>query len=107
MTATADELLLDDVLALLDYVIEDLLERGQVIVVPNHSQLSDKRRVLVLLGLLIPNLRLKIRQARLRDILHINLQSLARLGEPRRLRFKLEAANLPNLCDWVQEVIET
>ena len=82
LAAAAHELLLDDVLALLDYVVEDLLECGQVIVVPNHSQLTDKCRILVLLGLLIPNLRLKICQAPLRDIFHINLEPLASLGEP-------------------------
>ena len=60
-TSAADGLLLDDVLALLDYVIEDLLKCGQVIVVPNHGQLANQGRVMVFLGLLVPDLRLKIR----------------------------------------------
>lgn len=59
-SSPAHHFLLDDVLALLDHIIEDFLERGQVIVISYHGQFADQSRIMVLLWLFIPDLRLKV-----------------------------------------------
>ena len=54
-------LFMHDVPPLLQHIVEDLLERGQVIVVTNGRQLSNQDRVLIFLGTLVSNLHFEIR----------------------------------------------
>ena len=106
LTDAASELFFNDMLPLLDYIIEDLLESCQVIVVPNHGKFTNKGRVLVFFRLLIPDLSFEFSHPFLLDVLHVDLQSLAGLREPRRVWLEFEAADLAYLRERVQEVVD-
>ena len=61
-------LFMHNVPPLLQHIVEDLLERGQVIVVTNRRQLSNQDRVLIFLRTLVSNLHLEIRHLFLFDV---------------------------------------
>ena len=69
--------------SLLNHIIEHFLKGRQMIIVPNHGQLTDQGRILLVFRPFIPDLVLKILQLPLLNVFHIDLQALASLGKPR------------------------
>jgi len=75
--------LVDDVSALLNHVVEDLLERSEVVVELNCGELAHKYRVLVLLRPLVSDYLFKVGQLTSPQVCLVDFKSFARLLEPR------------------------
>ena len=63
---------MNDVSTLFYNIVEDFLERCQVVVVTNGRQLLNQHWVLVLFWPFIPNLRLEIRQFLALDVTNVD-----------------------------------
>ena len=107
LVVEVSHLFMHDVPPLLQHIVEDLLERGQVIVVTNGRQLSNQDRVLIFLGTLVSNLHFEIRHLFPFDIWRVDRKSLAGFAEFGRVKVKLHPLNHPCISDGLQEVIDT
>ena len=65
-------LFVHDVPPLLQHIVENLLERSQIIVVTNCCQFSNQDRVLILFRSLVSNLYLEGGYLFLLDVTHVN-----------------------------------
>ena len=93
--------------ALLNHIVKDFFERSQVVVETNGRQLPYQSVIGLFLRPFIAQSLLKVRQLLLPDVFLVDLKTVASLAKLGRFGVKFQALNLPQLSDWLQEVVDT
>lgn len=89
-----------------NYIVKNLLEGREIVIVTNSSKFLDQDWILILFWPLISDLLFKLCQFFALNISLIDSQPITSFSKSWRLGVKFHPLNLPSFCNRLQKVIE-